>query len=516
MSVIRLLLAKNRSWLAIRICTLAGLLALVAWHRPTRIQAYRALTRDHAPNLLMIVADDLSGLYLGAAGDGRGATPNIDALAHQGTFFERAYCNSPLCTPSRQSFITGLLPHSVGVTRLETPLPESALTLGNWLGVLGYRTAAIGKMHFNEPSRHGFETRIDVRDWLDHLRRYPPPAGDHRVPWKPFIDPPAVWLNARCDDDGLPAESMESTYFVDRAIEYMKQDRDHPFAMVVSFYDPHAPFRFPREWRGRYQPDWFAAPTISDRDRGDQPKVFRGLIPDNFRGIQAAYFSSLSFLDTQVGRLIRALDETGLGRDTLVVFLGDNGYLLGQHGRVEKNCFYEPAVRVPLIVRWPGHVPEARRLPDLVELLDVFPTICHLLRVPRPPILHGNDLVPLIEHRPGAAGRTEVFSEYTENEEAMIRTDRYKLIVGSGRRARKDHLETGAPQSGPYQRLYDLQSDPSESTDMSGDPRFASVRAELLQAMYRRLASTPRGLGPIPAGLTQLDAICWCLAPRDR
>jgi choline-sulfatase len=513
--VIRLFYVKNRAWLAVRLCMLASLLAVGAWHRPTRIQAYRALPRKNVPNLLLIVADDLSALYLGAAGDRRATTPNIDALARQGAIFERTYCNSPLCTPSRQSFITGLLPHSVGVTRLETPLPENALTLGNWLSVLGYRTAAIGKMHFNGPSKHGFETRIDVGDWLDHLRRYPPPGGDHRLPWRPFIDPPAVWLNARCDDYGLPAEAMESTYFVDRAIEYMKQSRDHPFAMVVGFYDPHAPYRFPREWRGRYRPDQFAAPPVSDRDREDQPKVFRGLTPGDFRGIQAAYYSSLSFLDTQVGRLIRALDEAGIGRETLVVFLGDNGYLLGQHGRVEKNCFYEPAIRVPLIFRWPGHVPEARRVADLVELVDVFPTICHLLRVPRPPILHGIDLVPLIERRPGAAGRIEVFSEYNENEEAMIRSDRYKLIVGTGRRERKDHLETGAPLPGPYQRLYDLQRDPGETTDLSAEPGLASILAELLEAMYQRLASTPRGLGPMPTGLTRLEAIHWCLAPRD-
>src|SRR3954469_6596068 len=215
----RLLFARSPWRLALRLALLAGLLALGAWHRPTRIQAYRALSNRNAPNLLLIVADDVSGLYLGAAGDPRAATPNIDALARQGVMFERAFCNSPLCTPSRQSFITGLLPHAVGVTRLETALPESAMTLGNWLGVLGYWTAAVGKMHFNGPSSHGFERKIDVGDWLDHLRRNPPPGGDHRVPFKPFIDPPSVWLNARCQDDGLPVDAMESTFFVDRAID---------------------------------------------------------------------------------------------------------------------------------------------------------------------------------------------------------------------------------------------------------------------------------------------------------
>src|SRR5262249_37715185 len=145
--------------------------------------------KGKAQNLLVIVSDDQSGLCLGPAGDSRGATPNLDALARQGVFFNPAFCNSPLCTPRPQSLITGLLPHAVGVTRLETRLPERALTLGHWLSVLGYRTAAIGKMHFNGPSRHGFEVRVDTKEWLDHLGRNPPAGGDHRRPWKPFVDP---------------------------------------------------------------------------------------------------------------------------------------------------------------------------------------------------------------------------------------------------------------------------------------------------------------------------------------
>jgi arylsulfatase A-like enzyme len=510
-----LLFPRKRGWLAIRLCLVVGLLALGAWHQPTRLQTYRSLPRKNATNLLLIVADDLSDAYLGAAGDRHGATPNIDALAREGVMFDRAFCNSPLCTPSRQSFITGLLPHAVGVTRLETPLPEGSMTLGNWLGELGYRTAAIGKMHFNSASLHGFDTRIDVGDWLDDLRRNPPQGGDHRVPWKPFIDPPAVWLNARCNDCGLPVESMQSKYFVDRAIESMSQNRGRPFAMVVSFYDPHAPFQFPREWKGRYRAGDFPAPAVSDRDREDRPQVFSSLTPGDFQGIQAAYYTSLSFLDSQVGRLIRALDDSGLGRDTLVVFLGDNGYMLGQHGRVEKNCFYEPAVRVPLILRRPGHLVGPGHISDMVELVDVFPTICHLLRVPAPPLLHGTDLAPLIERMPGARGRANVFSEFNENEEAMVRSDRYKLVVGTGRRERKDHLASGKPLAGPYQRLYDLERDPDETTDLANAPRLASTRAELLQRMYERFASSWRKRDPIPPGLGRLEAIHWCLRPRD-
>jgi choline-sulfatase len=490
--------------------------ALATWYWPVSLLAQQAGTRHRAPNLLVILADDHSGLWLGAAGDRRGATPHLDSLARQGVYFSRAFCNSPLCTPSRQSLITGLLPHAVGVTRLETRLPEDALTLGRWLSILGYRTAAIGKMHFNNASKHGFDVRIDTPDWKDFLQQHPPSGGDHRRPFRPFVEPASVWLNARCEDAGLPTESTEASYFVDRAIDYMKANHDQPFAMVVSFYEPHAPFRFPRQWQGRYRAEEFSVPPISERDRVQQPDVFRELTGDDIRGIQAAYYTSLSFVDFQIGRLIQALEDGGLGHDTLVVYLSDNGYLLGQHGRYEKNCFYEPAVRVPLSLRWRGHLPEGKRIDALAELVDLFPTLCHLLGVPRPSLLHGTDLVPLIEEKPGAKGHEAVFSEYTESEEAMIRTDRYKLIVGSGHRQRKDHLETHAPLSGPYQQLYDLEQDPDEMTDLSEDSRHAELVAGLLKKLHERLVSTRQGLEPIPPGQSPLETIHWCLTPRDK
>jgi choline-sulfatase len=493
-----------------------GLLALALWQLADAVHARQPAAGRRAPNLLLIVADDQSGLALGAAADPRGATPNLDALARQGVYFARAYCNSPLCTPSRQSFITGLLPHAVGVTRLETPLPSTALTLGQWLSVLGYRTAAVGKMHFNSRARHGFDIRIDSDDWLANVRDHPPTGGGRLRPWRPFVDRPQEWLNARCQDAGMAAEDMESTYFVNQAIAYMNHNRDRPFALVVGFYEPHAPFRFPREWLGRYRPMQFSTPPVSARDRYEQPRVFRELTEDDFRGIQAAYYASLSFMDEQIGRLVRSLDEMGLGEHTLVVFLSDNGYLLGQHGRVEKNCFYEPAVRVPLILRWPGRLPAGKNHPELVELVDVFPTVCRLLSVPTPRPMHGIDLVSLIDGKPGASGRQTVFSEYTENEEAMIRSKRYKLIVGSGRRERKDRLETGNPLSGPYQRLFDLQRDPDETTDLADDPRFADILADLLHTLHERLVSTREGLEPVPTGLSPLEAIYWCLTPRDK
>ena len=469
-----------------------------------------------APNVLILVGDDHRGGTLGIDGDARNATPRLDALAKRGVRFTHAYCNSPVCTPSRQSFITGRLPHAVGVTLLETPLPQSAITLGGWLGHAGFETAAIGKMHFNGPSHHGFQTRIDTREWAIHLRAHPPKTGDQRRPWLPFQAPASEWLNASCLSGGLPIESMESTFYADKAIDFLKGHHASPFALVVSFYDPHSPFKFPEGWEHRYPPETFKVPAVSDVDRRDQPFVFQQLTPRDVQGIHAAYYTSLAYVDQQIGRVLDALEATGQAENTVVVYLGDNGYMLGEHGRFEKHCFYEPSIRVPLIVSQPGRLPADRKVDDLVELVDLVPTLAELLDLHPPARLHGRSLVPLLKGTPGASGRSVIFSEYLENEEAMVRDTRYKLIVGTGRRTRLDGYMNANPQPGPYERLYDLQTDPEETTDLSGRAELDGVRDRLRNALCDRLITTRDGLPSVPRGISGVEAIRWCLVPRDR
>ncbi len=473
--------------------------------------------RARRPNVLILVADDHAAYTLGLDGDPHGATPNLDRLGRQGVYFDHAYANAPVCTASRQSLLTGRYPHAVGVTVLSTPLPETAVTLGDWLSAHGYATAAIGKMHFNGPASHGFDLRVDAPDWQAWLKAHPPEGGDLRRPWRPFRDPADVWLNSEARDVGLPLASCEATYFVGRAKEYFAshKGREEPFALVVSFHEPHSPFVFPREWAGKFRPDDFPVRPVSDFDRTQQPRIFAPLTPDDVRGIQAAYYTSLNYVDDRIGRVLEALDESGLADDTIVVYWGDNGYALGHRGRFEKHTLYEESVRVPLIVRWPGRLPEGRRVSELVELVDVFPTLADLLEIPHPPDLHGRSLVGLLRGEPGAQGREDVFSEYLENEEAMIRTDRHKLIVGTGRRERQDGYTTGRPLPGPYVRLYDLASDPNDAADRGGDPELAGVVSDLTRRLHDRLVRTRGGLQPVPDGLTPIEAIHECLVPED-
>ena len=476
------------------------------------------------PNVLILIGDDHTAGTLGIDGDPRQATPRLDALARQGVRFDRAYCNAPLCTPSRQSIITGRFPHAVGVTRLATALPADALTLGDWLGDLGYDTAAFGKMHFNAKrggdNHHGFADRVDTADWSAWLAANPQPGGDHQTKWNPFRSPPEHWLNAEGRSFGLPDAAMESSFYVRRATAFLQahaSDRDAPpFALVLGFYEPHAPFKFPDGWTPRFRPSDFPDHPLTERDRLDQLGVFAHLTPEQRRGIAASYYSSLAYLDRQVGRVLDALDAAGEADNTVVVYLGDNGYLLGEHGRFEKHCFYEAAVRVPLIVRWPRHWPGNRRVPDLVELVDVVPTLLDLIGAPLPPSLHGRSLQNLALGRPGARGSDVVVSEYLENGEAMARSDRYKLIVAAGVRQRRDgYAPVSPPPPGLSERLFDLQADPGETTDLSGRPDLAPVARDLRSRLLERLSSTREDWTPVPPGLTAAEALRWCLTPRD-
>ena len=466
------------------------------------------------PNILILCADDHAAYSLGLDGDPHGATPHLDKLGGEGVYFDRAYVNAPVCTASRQSFLTGLYPHEVGVTVLSTPLPETAVTMGDWFASRGYATAAIGKMHFNGPAAHGFDLRVDTPQWREWLAANPPKNAQRRRPWRPFQDPAEVWLNAEARDSGLPASASEASFFVDRAGRYFEAHRDQnrPFALVVSFHEPHSPFVFPSDWPVRFRPEDFPVRPVSDFDRAQQPAVFRDLTPEQVQGIQAAYYNSLSYVDAQIGRVLEALKANGLAENTIVVYWGDNGYALGHRGRFEKHTLYEESVRVPLIVRWPGRIAPGRTVGGLVEMVDVFPTLTDLVGIEAPPDLTGRSLAGLLQGDPNAAGRAEVFSEYPENEEAMIRTDRFKLIVGSGGRDRQDGYATLRPIREPYVLLFDLESDPAEQVNLADDPDHATILTDLRARLIDRLRL---GRDDIPPGLPDSELLRWCLVPRD-
>jgi choline-sulfatase len=472
------------------------------------------------PNLLFLLADDHAGYVLGCDGNRLAPTPNLDALAREGTRFARHYCNSPVCTPSRQSFFTGQLPHMAGVTRLPTPLAPDKPTLAKQFKAAGYATAVFGKMHLNRAAAtglFGFDvmmTENEVRAaWMKDVRpRAIPPEVHTKPPWKPFQDPARIWLNA----EKLPYPRIEAemlgTYIAESAVRYLEQNRAKPFALWVSFMEPHSPFDFPVDYRDRFDRQRFEVPRVGSEDRRQIPIIFRDLSDDDKRGINAAYYTSVSFLDRNIGRVLAGLRRLKLEEDTFVVYMADHGYNLGHHGRFEKHCGYDQAMRVPLIMRYPGRI---RRgvVNDLTEHVDVPATIVDVMGVDPLPLRHGQSLRPYLQGRTMGSPREHVFAEYLENEEAYIRSGRWKYIFCSGRRARTDGYVVDNPTPGRYRRLYDLTSDPGEFSDVAaGNP---GVVAELEGLMLDRFRGTHPEADREPQRLSHAEAIEFYLRPRD-
>jgi choline-sulfatase len=466
--------------------------------------------------VVWICADDLTPAVCGAYGGDIARTPCLDRLASQGMRFDRAYCTCPLSTPSRQSFWTGRYPRSIGVTLSRTPLPDDEATLPALLRREGYEVAAFGKTHYYCPRRHEFDVCIDFpehEEWLSGKGRAPPP-GDVLGPWRPFSDPPSVWLNAACLPYAAVDAEMFGTFLAVQAAQYLGATKAQPFFLYVSFYETHSPFWFPVEYRGRHDPRSFRAPPVSLDDRGRLPPVFRELTEADKQGVLAAYATSAEFLDKNVGLVLNALDRSTHAGDTLVVFTSDHGYLLGQHGRFEKHCCLEPAVRAALLMRFPGLIRPGRATPALVELIDLAPTVLDLCGAPVPANLHGRSLTRLLRAETDGH-RERVIAEYADNEEAMIRTERWKLIYSTGARRRRDGYALDRPDEGPSIQLYDLKHDPDETVNLAGRGEHAGQVEQLTRELADHLVRTAREPRLIPKSPDVRAMLAHCLTPRD-
>jgi choline-sulfatase len=476
-----------------------------------------ALGAAERPNILWICADDHAAYVCGAYGNKAVRTPNLDRLARAGMRFDRAYCNSPVCTASRQSFLTGRYPRSLGVTQLSTPLPPGTPTLATMLRAAGYATASFGKMHFNSALMHGFDLRLDMPDFRKALvarGAKPLPEGVKvQPPWRPFRDPARVWLNSACLPFAAVQADMYGTWLAEKGADYLAGKHDRPFFLMVSFTEPHSPFHFPVEYRGKYDPATFSVPKVHAQDEAQVPAIFRDLSDREKQGIIAAYHTSTEFMDHNVGLVLAALERAGLAEKTLVVYTGDHGYMLGQHGRFEKHCSYEPAVRAPLLLRWPGKVRPGSST-ALVEFIDIAPTLLQACGAPVPASVQGKSLVDLLKGKV-ARHRDHVIAEYSENEEAMIRTDRFKLVYSTGKRLRQDGYATGRPLPGRTVRLFDLHDDPDELTDLSGRPEQADRVRRLTHLLAEHMKRTARQQELVPKTDSDHEVLEHCLQPRD-
>ncbi|AFZ21282.1 sulfatase family protein [Allocoleopsis franciscana] len=469
-------------------------------------------------NIVWICADDFTPDVCGAYGNQQVHTPNLDRLASQGIRFDRAYCSCPLSTPSRQAFFTGRYPRSIGVTLSRTPLPKNEVTLPVLLKRVGYQTAAFGKTHYYFPRKYEYDTCVDLSEyqaWIQQKGRQPiPPEIDVLGHWRPFLDPAAVWLNSACKPYGAVDADMAGTFYASEAARFLQSTAQQPFFLYVSFYETHSPFWFPVEFRNRHTASEFTVPELTAEDFEQIPAVFRNLTRPEKRGIQAAYYTCTEFMDKNVGLVLEALDQSGHADNTLVIFTSDHGYLLGQHGRFEKHCCFEGAVRVALLMRFPGVIVSGQASNALVELIDIIPTIFSLCDVPIPDNLHGRSFERVLQDAT-QVHREQVIVEYADNAEAMIRTERWKLIYSTGRRRRKDGYALNSFTTERSLQLYDLVNDPDETENLAAKTEHSDLVNALIDRLADHMRRTERDAQSVPSSHDSHTILEYCLPPKD-
>jgi arylsulfatase len=420
-------------------------------------------------------------------------TPNLDKLAASGTRFNNAVCNYPVCMASRHSFISGMYGYQTGANLSnhnyfpdQMPVP----TLGHHLQAQGYKTAAIGKMHWkpfqsarhNLPDTRGFEVRIA------HEPTREDPAQKFYID---DVDPDA-WEKMRAEQRAAPGESAAGyvglvsevpaaqhydSWVCDHAIEFLDHhDGSQPFGMIVSMHNPHAPGIVPPEFDELYRYDQMPMPPqppegFEEEDpyaaaSGRWPD-YDSMTDDDTRMAISRYLALVTMVDWNVGRVLDALERNGLTDDTLVVYMSDHGELLGERRYWTKYCSYENALRVPFIVRWPGQPAQVSDAP--VELVDLLPTCIDAAGAEVPEYLAGRSLRPILEGQRPDDWREATFSEFGAGTDWSIRMDGYKLIE-----------RLGGPSA-----FYDLNADPYEYDNRIDDPAMVEPLARLRYAMLQ-------------------------------
>lgn len=338
-------------------------------------------------NVLLIMADQLNPMVLPAYG-GRARTPAIDRLAAAGSVFEAAYCNSPLCAPSRAAFMTGRLPSRTGGYDNAAPFGSDVPTFAHLMRIKGYRTTLAGKMHFAGPDQlHGFEERLTTDIYPADFGWTPDWARPERRPsW--YHNMSSVADAGTCIRTNQLDFDEEVAFTAERAIfDAARGADDRPFCLVASLTHPHDPFAVPRRFFDLYTDEDAGLPRLGLGDVPLDPHSARLRHVSNMdvepvsaaqvTRARRAYLGAVSFVDAIVGRLTGALEETGLADDTVVILTSDHGEMLGERGLWYKMSFLEGSARVPLIVHAPRHLP-ARRVAAAVSLVDLAPTLAGL------------------------------------------------------------------------------------------------------------------------------------------
>lgn len=439
-------------------------------------------------NVLLVAVDDMN-CDLGCYGHAVVRSPNLDRLAARGLRFERAYCQFPLCSPSRTSLLTGLRPDTTQVFDLRKHFREvlpDVVTLPQMFRKAGYFVARVGKIyHYGVPGDIGTNGLDDPDSWDQVVN----PRGRDKDEEHMLVNyTPKRGLGSSLSFLAAEGTDEEQTDGIGAtaAIKLLEANRDRPFFLAVGFYRPHCPYVAPKRYFDLYRLEQIPLAAVSAESvrlvpppalASTTPWPWFGVTEAQARQAKLAYYAAISFVDAQIGRVLDALDRLALADKTVVVFWSDNGYHLGEHGLWKKQSTFEGSARVPLIVAAPGQKAKGQRCLRTVELLDIYPTLADLCGLTPPANLAGKSLRPLLDD-PQAPWNRPAFTQVWRGRFAgySVRTERWRYTEW-------DEGRQGA-------ELYDYENDPVESTNLAADPQYAATVAEL-KALIRANWSSP-------------------------
>lgn len=493
--------------------------------------------QQERPNILLITSDQHHWTSLGHVNP-EVQTPNLDRLASEGVVFDRAYTVNPTCTPTRASIITGLYPSQHGAWSLGTKLPEDVPTLGGHLSDAGYRTALIGKAHFQQlkdtpewPSLESNPFMQDLEFWgkfsgpfygFEHVELARNHTDEFHVGqhyaiwmeqngcknWRDYFQRPAGNQPPQRHKWLIPEEYHYDAWIADRTNAMLEEykAKDEPFFLWSSFLDPHPPYLVPEPWDTMYDPEQIHVPSITPaehdrsaphiqltqtekpdysawRESGFGMHGFHSHLHDRRKLAKdiCVYYGMISLMDKYIGVILDKLGQLGLAENTVVVFSTDHGHFFGHHGLTAKGAFhYEDMIKVPLIVRWPGVTPAGTRSGSLQSLVDLAPTFLSIAGQPIPRTMTGLDQLRVWRGQGGCVRNDVVVENHHEPTSIHVKTyvdDRYKLTVYFKRE---------------YGELFDLKEDPGEVCNLWGDPDKQALKAELTRKLlFAEMAKEP-------------------------
>jgi arylsulfatase len=448
--------------------------------------------------ILWIMCDELRADALGSYGNRWIKTPYLDDIAQRGIVFTSAYVQSPICVPSRASMLTGRYPHTLDVLDNNDRLADREVLFPEIFFRHGWQTVNIGKLH-HRGARPGFQYNLQM-EWGEEASAFELRRGLDPKKYNVGVLPAGPVIIYGTNPE--PADRTMDAVKVDYATEFLKKRARLPFLMRVSLNFPHTPVLPPEPYDRLYDPERMELPVVAPQELDAKPqveKLFRQwmgvskLTEKQLRLARGHYYGLVSYVDSLIGRLLVALRETGLDKSTIIVFTADHGTLLGEHGLFFKGVFYRPITNVPLIISAPGILPQGKVIEELVELVDLAPTLLEMAGIEVPSNMHGRSLVPLI--RGETKGRHEVFSEIRNTFGSLGERGSRDSISRSVRT--KEWFYVSVSEGGKHVdgALYDLKKDTEEIHNLYYDARYRETVKALEEVLENWLNKTAPGSG---------------------